>query len=827
MTGSNEPNGWSVTGPARSAKLKWLIPLLLLVLVLPIIAIVSGPTGDTAKTTPPDSVPGPTPERVKPSQKTVLLPGKSTPLQKPLQAPVKSTPPEKNAQIPEKTARTPEKTAPAPAKNPRRPTVDCYGDSLPEGALARMGSIRFQTGQLRGSGTGFNKGAKARMAFSPDGRFLATNITRLLVIWDRDGRRHAEIDLPDDYSGIGELVFSPDSRLLLTSHYGQMVIAWDVGTGRKAWARDFNNYPPYIESAAFSPDGRRIAAGVSGELDGVAVLNAATGKVLQEIACDQARSKVDWFPDGKRLLVVSNSKARVIPLTDPTKAKVASLSTKQSFPCCLADEGRLIVLQDGDSYVRVFDAETFKQVLEVNYKFKVRGFDLDDVRKTLFVFVGEDKHKKRTDLVLVYDLPSRSMIRALEIVQPKWIRVGPPQPKLDRALVCTIPMPLVGSCALVSPDGQALVTADPGLNWWSALDGTPLNHRKRHASPIKRLIFDPSGQTLYALGGDVRAWDVKTGAHRATLVLTEGEKCLARSWTKEGTHFVQTQAIALSRDGRRLGYADNHGYLSTADTGGSQFSTSAYCLAGQCPCDRAFRGSAPPFLSTFRSGPLALMFSADEKELVTAFTGEIRFYPLKDGKASVKPRTLKSSMSEWRVGFARSPDNRWLVANAKKVHLYDLEKMEESAGADTRPSPTYYGGSVIFSPDGKELILGVDWKTDTVLRWRFQEEAYPWSKSVHSDGTEVLASSAQGLWATGVRMDRKEARRNRWIYGIKVAKWGADGWLREFRGHRFRVTALAFSPDGRYLASGDEAGEILIWDTQAPAGPVGAPAHDF
>jgi WD40 repeat protein len=37
---------------------------------------------------------------------------------------------------------------------------------------------------------------------------------------------------------------------------------------------------------------------------------------------------------------------------------------------------------------------------------------------------------------------------------------------------------------------------------------------------------------------------------------------------------------------------------------------------------------------------------------------------------------------------------------------------------------------------------------------------------------------------------------------------------RRLRGHPVRVQSVAFSPDGRFLASGDKTGKVMVWRTK-------------
>ena len=105
---------------------------------------------------------------------------------------------------------------------------DLYGDPLPAGALARMGTMRFWAGRDICS-----------IAFAPDGKTVASNSGGpfgMLAVWEADTGRllrawqPPERQLPDGFGWVSDIAFSPDGRSLAASEQ-EVTVVWEWGTG--------------------------------------------------------------------------------------------------------------------------------------------------------------------------------------------------------------------------------------------------------------------------------------------------------------------------------------------------------------------------------------------------------------------------------------------------------------------------------------------------------------------------------------------------------------------------------------------------------------------
>src|SRR5262249_12689981 len=89
---------------------------------------------------------------------------------------------------------------------------------------------------------------------------------------------------------------SPDSKTVASASQDGSVRLWDVNTGKQGLALE--NLPGTVYGAAFSPDGKRLAATVGGNgSDSVTLLwDVATGKELRK--WEAGLGPIAFSPDG-------------------------------------------------------------------------------------------------------------------------------------------------------------------------------------------------------------------------------------------------------------------------------------------------------------------------------------------------------------------------------------------------------------------------------------------------------------------------------------------------------------------------------------------------
>jgi WD40 repeat protein len=135
------------------------------------------------------------------------------------------------------------------------------GARLAVGGEGRVNFWDVQTGK-RGESVSWNDGPVRALAFSPDGRLLASCDPRTIQVLDWKGDRCVHTFQSEHL--LRNLAFSPDGKTLvaINQDHPPQLRQWDVATGREQAARMASNTPGPIFGLAFHPGGRLVATGL-------------------------------------------------------------------------------------------------------------------------------------------------------------------------------------------------------------------------------------------------------------------------------------------------------------------------------------------------------------------------------------------------------------------------------------------------------------------------------------------------------------------------------------------------------------------------------------
>lgn len=617
------------------------------------------------------------------------------------------------------------------------PPSDLSDDPLPAGAILRLGSVRFhppssvsdlalspdgktvisvgeqliawdaETGKqlwqadrqrlgFKFRGTGYDGG---EIAFSSDSfRFYTPGGDNHVLTWDARSGHHdvLVIDLPKPklqtrHNGITSVdVTADDKRLAVGSDSGLAVctrqgeLLFYIENTRDGPEKIDNNdrltfSGPY-SYGRFSPDGKLLAAVMSGRPDELLLHDAQTGDNSRKIHLAARLVRFDFSPDSTRIAVTERDNAvrlyevhsreriwsQVITLTNPYENYTSAIA--------FSPDGKIIAAGATDHRIYLFEparGEPMAQLVGHSWYPWALAFTADS---KLLYSSGWDGAIRRWDVATRKQLELPAGVRGSGVVA-------------------------------ASPDGHLLAYVDDAETI-RLVDAKTVAERRNIAlsgTAYSHLAFSADGRRLAGSGssGD--------NVHVAVWNVDSGELVHRWNWPKGRDPYSTAESVCFSPDGNRLAanvFRQSTAYIWDLTTGQQ---------IAELP----------------HKGVYGLSFSPDGNTLATAGWDKIlRFWESDTGQLRQEFTVAGKDNEDARIYAVRFAPRGGLIATAHldgTVRIWQGDNM--SLRTQFRPKSRFLFGAIDFSRDGLWLATG-DCEGHVEL-WDPLTGANVWNKGQH------------------------------------------------------------------------------------------------
>jgi RNA polymerase sigma factor (sigma-70 family) len=697
--------------------------------------------------------------------------------------------------------------APAPGR-------DLWGDPLPRGALARLGTVQLQHGQY---GTG--------LQFTHGGTQLISLGGGWIRVWDL-ATGHTRVECGKDWPIAFEMA-TADGKLGFSCRFvdgqgGGVDLActeYDLETGKARREFSLELDGPTSRAVlphAISPDGSLLA----GLYQEVRLWRTTDGTLAHRFPLDEGRFwALSFAPDGKT--VIAGDDVHTIHVFDLKTGKeqrtfgipnVDGVAAMAITP----DGKRLATRGGGDSFVRLWDVDkgTIERTVDFPEDGAARLLKFTPDGRTLIAGI-EDQHT-----------PGRRTIRTWDAATGQAGRAWTADPS-------------IGGVFTVSGEGKLLATMNGAgvIRLWDMETGQERGRQAVSPSGLVAVGWAADGKSLYTLGDDLqlRHWDPvgrelrapRPLLHRRPVTFAQNGQLVVTDRNERGLDMVRLEDMASGKP--LLEVRGQEGVLSPDGkclaTSGAELVTAIHDVAS---------GERVRSLETNRETDTTQHL----RPKVRGFTADGRSLIVQGDIVSVWDVETGKQRSSWSLYRNKVLDPQDRLDQPGRFNQPGGGKPGfKGFGGGGKPGFKGFGGggkawfnaqgfggwrgserevqAEALSPAGDRIAFAVDWlRTPGVvgggnargcrlmvletLTGKLLQDS-----PLEDDQTLIsrLAFSRDGkLLAAGG------------LGQVRVWKVGDanDSW--RFDGHRGRVDALAFSPDGRRLASASSDSTVLVWE---------------